>query len=162
MSIDPLQYRAVLGHFPTGVTVVTGIIDDEPVGFTVGSFTSVSIDPPLVGFLAMVDSDRWKLLRTARSFCVNILADDQDDLCWTFAKSSIEHPFEGIDWTPAPVTGAPLIAGVAAWIDCSHGQIVDAGDHHFVMGQVEALGHAEGEPGSLVFFKGKLGGFSLH
>ena len=164
MSIDPLQYRTVLGHFPTGVTVVTGMVDDEPVGFTIGSFTSVSLDPPLVGFLPMVDSDRWQLLKRTTSFCVNILADGQDELCWRFAKSSIERPFEGVEWAPAPVTGSPLIAGSLAWIDCSHEQIVDAGDHHFVMGRVEALGHDESAsaPGALVFFKGRLGGFDPH
>lgn len=164
MSIDAQLYRQVLGHFPTGVTVVTGIDGDEPVGFTIGSFTSVSLDPPLVGFLPMTDSDRWNRIRRSGAFCVNVLAADQAALCWNFSKSSITDPFEGVDWKPAPTTGSPAIDGAIAWIDCDIHQVVDAGDHHFVMGLVRDLAHtpAEHEPAPLLFYRGKLGGFIQH
>ena len=164
MSIDPLMYRAVLGHFPTGVTIVTGMVAGEPVGFTIGSFTSVSLDPPLVGFLPMVDSDRWQQLRAADGFCVNVLAADQGAWCWQFAKSSIERPFEGVGWRPAPATGSPILDGVIAWMDCSYEQIVDAGDHHFVMGRILELEHMDPQhdPAPLLFYKGKLGVFHPH
>ena len=164
MSIDPQIYRQVLGHFPTGVTVITGIDLGEPVGFTIGSFTSVSLDPPLVGFLPMVDSDRWQRIRRSGAFCVNVLAADQAALCWNFSKSSITDPFEGVAWSPASVTGSPRIDGSIAWIDCEIHDVVDAGDHHFVMGAVRELGHVEAahEPAPLLFYRGKLGGFVQH
>jgi flavin reductase (DIM6/NTAB) family NADH-FMN oxidoreductase RutF len=161
MSIDPIKYRLVLGHFPTGVTVVTAMVDGAPVGFTIGSFTSVSLDPPLVGFLPMTTSERWLRMASAGSFCVNVLGIDHGELCWRFAKSSIEEPFDGVAWVPAPVTGAPILAGAIAWMDCITTEVVDAGDHFFVMGQIEAMDHADpdSQPAPLLFFRGQLGGF---
>lgn len=164
MSIDPMKYRQVLGHFPTGVTVVTGILDGEPVGFTIGSFTSVSLDPPLVGFLPMVTSDRWHKIRASGSFCVNVLGHDQGDLCWQFAKSSIEQPFEGVAWHPSDITGSPVLDAAIAFMDCTIDEVYDAGDHHFVMGRVVELEHADPdtEPLPLLFYKGGLGRFQAH
>ncbi|MEI8238113.1 MAG: flavin reductase family protein [Actinomycetota bacterium] len=162
MSIDPSLYRQVLGHFPTGVTVVTATqADGTPVGFTIGSFTSVSLDPPLVGFLPMVDSSRWHTIADTGSFCVNILGHEQADLCWQFAKSSVTEPFDGVAWRPSPITGSPIIDGVIAWIDCSIELVVPAGDHEFVMGRVLDLEHihADLEPLPLLFFRGKVGRF---
>jgi flavin reductase (DIM6/NTAB) family NADH-FMN oxidoreductase RutF len=164
MSIDPMQYRQVLGHFPTGVTVITGIDAGRPIGFTIGSFASVSLDPPLVGFLPMKSSDRWMEIERTGSFCVNVLAHDQGDLCWQFSKSSIEEPFEGVSWHPAPSTGSPILAGAIAWMDCTIDGVVEAGDHWFVMGRLQAMEHADPEthPHPLLFYKGKLGGFAQH
>lgn len=164
-SIDPIQYRQVLGHFPTGVTVVTACtVDGVPVGITIGSFTSVSLDPPLVGFLPMVNSDRWPGMRTAGTFCVNVLAADQGALCWRFAKANLEDQFAGVEWRRSNATGSPILAGAIAWIDCSIEGVVDAGDHHFVIGRVLELEHiaAESEPNALLFFRGKLGKFLEH
>ncbi|HEX3087800.1 MAG TPA: flavin reductase family protein [Ilumatobacteraceae bacterium] len=162
MEIDPLKYRLVLGHFPTGVTVVTAMVDGEPVGFTIGSFTSVSLEPPLVGFLPMTTSERWIKMASTGSFCVNVLGIDHGDLCWRFAKSSIEEPFEGVSWAPSPITGSPIIDGAIAWMDCTTAEVVDAGDHYFVMGLVVAMDHAdeESKPAPLLFFRGQLGGFA--
>lgn len=164
MSIDPMKYRQVLGHFPTGVTVITGLLDGEPVGFTVGSFTSVSLDPPLVGFLPMVTSDRWHKIRESGSFVVNVLGHEHDDLCWQFAKGSIEHPFEGVAWHRSEITGSPVLDGAIAWMDCTISDVVDAGDHHFVMGHVVELEHAhpDADPLPLLFYRGKLGQFIGH
>ena len=165
MSLDPMTFRQVLGHFPTGVTVITATsADGTPVGFTIGSFTSVSLDPPLVGFLPMVSSDRWAAINITGSFCVNVLGAHQADLCWQFAKSSITEPFEGVAWHPSAVTGSPVIEGSIAWIDCAIEGVVDAGDHHFVLGRVLDLEHIEPEtdPNPLLFFKGRLGGFQVH
>jgi 3-hydroxy-9,10-secoandrosta-1,3,5(10)-triene-9,17-dione monooxygenase reductase component len=164
MAVDPMLYRKVLGHFPTGVTVVTGMFDDEPVGFTIGSFTSVSLDPPLVGFLPMIDSDRWHRIRPGGAFAVNVLGRGEDDLCWRFAKSSIEAPFDGVAWHPGPATGSPVLDVAIAFIDCRITEVVDAGDHHFVMGEVlhlEAVDPST-EPLPLIFYGGKLGEFSPH
>lgn len=164
-DLDPLQFRRVLGYFPTGVTVVTGCTGDgSPVGVTIGSFTSVSLDPPLVGFLPMIQSDRWPDIRTSGSFCVNVLGADQGELCWRFARTSVERPFEGIAWQPSRKTGSPILAGAIAWIDCSIEAVIEAGDHHFVTGRVLELEHAapESEPNALLFFRGKLGEFVEH
>jgi 3-hydroxy-9,10-secoandrosta-1,3,5(10)-triene-9,17-dione monooxygenase reductase component len=171
MSIDPMRYRHVLGHFPTGVTVVTSMVGlvglgdlgdaAEPVGFTIGSFTSVSLDPPLVGFLPMTTSERWLRMASTGKFCVNVLGADHGDLCWRFAKSSIEEPFDGVGWVPSAVTGSPILDGAIAWMDCTTTEVVEAGDHFFVIGRIEDMDHAdpESEPAPLLFFRGKLGGF---
>jgi 3-hydroxy-9,10-secoandrosta-1,3,5(10)-triene-9,17-dione monooxygenase reductase component len=164
MSIDPSLFRQVLGHFPTGVTVVTATrADGTPVGFTIGSFTSVSLDPPLVGFLPMSDSERWQAIEATGSFCVNVLGCLQGDLCWQFAKSSIADPFDGVDWHPSPITGSPILDGAIAWIDCSIERVVEAGDHQFVMGRVLEMEHAHPdlEPVPLLFYRGKVGRFTL-
>jgi len=165
MSLDPMKFRQVLGHFPTGVTVITATTaDGTPVGFTIGSFTSVSLDPPLVGFLPMVNSERWAAINASGSFCVNVLGAHQADLCWQFAKSSITEPFDGVAWHPSAITGSPVLDGSIAWIDCAIEGVVDAGDHHFVLGRVLELEHTEpeSEPNPLLFFKGQLGKFQLH
>ncbi|HQV57145.1 MAG TPA: flavin reductase family protein, partial [Ilumatobacteraceae bacterium] len=139
MPIDPTLYRQVLGHFPTGVTVITAMCDDEPTGLTIGSFTSVSLDPPLVGFLAQTDSERWARMSPVGSFCVNVLAPDHAELCWQFAKKSVERPFDGVTWEPSPVTGSPMIDGAIAWMDCTTEAILEAGDHVMVLGRLVAL-----------------------
>lgn len=161
MTIDPMKYRRVLGHFPTGVTVITGVDGDRPIGFTIGSFASVSLDPPLVGFLPMISSDRWQEILPTKAFCVNILGADQAELCWQFAKSSVVDPFEGVSWTPGPITGSPMIDGSLAWMDCTIEGIVDAGDHHFVMGRIQDFEHVDdpADPEPLLFYRGKLGSF---
>jgi 3-hydroxy-9,10-secoandrosta-1,3,5(10)-triene-9,17-dione monooxygenase reductase component len=102
-SFDSLRYRQVLGHFPTGVTVVTGLADGHPSGLTIGSFTSVSLEPPLIGFLPAFTSDSWQEIGPTGRFCVNVLADDQMDFCWRFAKEADDR-FDGVEWRGAPVT----------------------------------------------------------
>jgi len=164
-AIDPLQFRRVLGYFPTGVTVVTACAaDGAPVGVTIGSFSSVSLDPPLVGFLPMIHSDRWPAIRATGVFCVNVLGADRGDLCWRFAKTNIESPFDGVTWRPSTTTGSPILDGTIAWIDCAIQDVVEAGDHHFVTGRVLELDHVnpESDPNALLFFRGKLGEFKQH
>ncbi len=85
MGFDAKGFRTVLGHFPTGVTIVTALDGDAPVGFTIGSFTSVSLDPPLVGFPPQVGSSTWERIAHAGAFCVNVLGTAHSELCWTFA-----------------------------------------------------------------------------
>lgn len=158
-TFDSAQFRKVLGHFPTGVTIVTGLVGDEPAGFTIGSFTSVSLDPPLVGFLPQVDSETWQAMAPAGRFCVNVLRHDQAHLCWRFAKSGLgDDRFDDVTWTTSP-TGCPILDGVGAWIDCTVEHIVTFGDHHFVVGRVVDLSHHADPHVPLVFYKGTLGGF---
>lgn len=163
-AFDSKQFRTVLGHFPTGVTIVSGMDDDRPVGFTIGSFTSVSLDPPLVGFLPMTNSATWEAIERGGAFCVNVLSRDQADLCWKFAKSGNESDrFDGVAWHAAP-TGSPIIDRAVAWIDCTIEQVYEMGDHYFVLGRVTALeadaNHDGNGPFPLLFFKGTLGGFA--
>jgi 3-hydroxy-9,10-secoandrosta-1,3,5(10)-triene-9,17-dione monooxygenase reductase component len=162
-AFDSKDFRTVLGHFPTGVTIVSGLHDGRPVGFTIGSFTSVSLDPPMVGFLPQTDSDTWAAMAQGATFCVNVLSRDQADLCWKFAKSGDESArFDGVKWHPAP-TGSPIIDRAVAWIDCTVEQVYEMGDHYFVLGRVVALeadaDHDGTGPFPLLFFKGTLGGF---
>ena len=150
-AIDQATYRQVLGHFPTGVTVVAGMDGDDPVGLAIGSFFSISLDPPLVGFCVDKDSGSWARMVGSGAFCVNILGADQEDVCRVFASSG-DDKFATIGWRPAE-SGAPLINDVLAWIDCTVEELHDSGDHTIVVGRVVgmAVGH-EGDP--LVFFRG--------
>jgi flavin reductase (DIM6/NTAB) family NADH-FMN oxidoreductase RutF len=162
-AFDSKDFRTVLGHFPTGVTIVSGLHEGRPVGFTIGSFTSVSLDPPMVGFLPQTDSDTWAAMAQNETFCVNVLSRDQADLCWRFAKSDNESErFDDVTWHPGP-TGSPIIDRAVAWIDCTVEQVYEMGDHYFVLGRVVALeadaDHDGSGPFPLLFFKGTLGGF---
>jgi flavin reductase (DIM6/NTAB) family NADH-FMN oxidoreductase RutF len=158
VTFDSAKYRQVLGHFPTGVTVITAAPDGTPVGMAVGSFASVSLDPPLVAFFAGQGSSSWPRIQTAGSFCVNILADDQEAVSRRFASKE-EDKFAGLGWSPAG-SGSPLLEGVLAWIDCDIESVTDAGDHVCVMGRVRELEVAhDGAP--LLFFRGGYGRFTV-
>ncbi len=157
-SIDSRHFRDVLGHFPTGVTVVTGLdAGGHPHGITIGSFVSVSLDPPLVGFLPGKQSRSWPAIAEGGSFCVNILGAGQDELCWRFAKEpgDGESKFDGVDWTPTG-SGSPILPGVIGWIDCTIETSVEAGDHLFVEGRVQAMEHADDVSNAMIFFRGKV------
>ena len=164
-EFDSAQFCAILGHFPTGVTVVTGMSDERPVGTTIGSFTSVSLDPPLVGFLPMTSSETWAAIAPSGRFCVNVLSKHQTDLCWTFARSDDDTSrFDGVSWRPG-ATGSPIIERAVAWIECTVQEVFEMGDHFFVLGRVVALdadpdGDGDG-PHPLLFFRGRLGEFRL-
>ena len=157
-AFDSAKFRQVLGHFPTGVTVITAAHDGVPVGMAVGSFASVSLEPPLVAFFAGKSSSSWPKIEATGAFCVNILADDQEEESRRFASKE-EDKFAGIGWKPAG-SGSPLLDGVLAWIDCDIDSITDAGDHVCVMGRVRDLdvGH-DGAP--LIFFRGGYGRFAV-
>lgn len=163
-AFDSDHFRTVMGHFPTGVTVVTGLdLAGTPHGFTIGSFTSVSLDPAMVGFLPQIGSATWDAIATSQSFCVNVLSNQQSDLCWKFAKSSSDDTrFNDVAWHAAP-SGSPILDRAVAWVDCSVKNVFNMGDHHFVLGMVGALDadadHDGRPPKPLLFYKGTLGGF---
>ena len=158
-AIDGAKFREVLGHFPTGVTVITGATDDGPVGMAIGSFSSVSLDPPLVAFYPTRTSGSWPRIEASGHFCVNVLADHHQETSGVFA-SRAEDKFAGIEWSPAP-SGSPRLHGVLAWIDCRIERVVEAGDHFLVMGEVIALdADGDGPAGPLLFFKGGYGRFA--
>ncbi len=153
VPIDSAEFRRVLGHFPTGVTVVATTHGDTATGLAVGSFFSISLDPPLVGFCVGKASTSWKVIRDAGHFVVNVLSDAQVPISNQFAGKS-EDKFEGVDWSPAVSTGGPRLDGCVAHIDCTLDRVVDAGDHDLVIGAVQAMDIHRGDDGPLVFFKG--------
>lgn len=155
---DPARFREVLGHYPTGVVVVTGIAaDGTPAGMVIGSFTSVSLEPPVVAYLPGKSSGSFARLRDAETFCINVLSADQEHLCRLFAGKS-EDKFAGVPWRPAP-SGAPILAAAVAWIECSPRDVIDVGDHYIVLGDTIALGVQNAVP-PLLFFQGGYGRFS--
>jgi flavin reductase (DIM6/NTAB) family NADH-FMN oxidoreductase RutF len=157
--MEPALFRETLGHFPTGVVIVAAIDETgEPTGMVVGSFTSVSLDPPLVAYLPTRTSGSYARLRTSDYFCVNILAADQQELCARFA-SRIPDKFEGVEWRPAE-SGSPILAGAVGWIDCRVKQEVEGGDHMIVIADVLSLA-VERPTLPLVFFQGGYGRFAL-
>lgn len=158
-EISPRHFRDVLGHFPTGVAVITSLGEDgQPIGMAVGSFTSVSLDPPMVAFLPDRGSSTFPLIRNARRFCVNVLAGGQEDLCRSFATRGVDR-FGAVGWHPAPHTGSPVLDGVVAWIDCELGEVHETGDHYIVIGKVLAL-EVETPTLPLLFFQGGYGTFA--
>jgi 3-hydroxy-9,10-secoandrosta-1,3,5(10)-triene-9,17-dione monooxygenase reductase component len=146
------KFRDVLGRFCTGVTVVTSMCDSLPVGMTCQSFSSVSLDPPLVLFCPAKGSRAWPLMQRAGFFCVNLLAHDQLELSNGFAARGTDK-FDGVSWRPS-VTGAPLLDGVLGWVDCTIYAVHEAGDHYVVIGRVMDLG-VEEAPHPLLFYRGQ-------
>lgn len=158
---DEARYRRVLGHFATGVTVVAATAgaagSEEPIGLAVNSFTSVSLSPPLVAFCVAQESSTWPRIRESEGFCVNILAEDQEEISRVFATPRARR-FAGVGWRPAP-SGAPILAGVLAWIDCVIEHEQEAGDHLLVIGAVTDL-EVVRPGGPLVFYRGGYGRFA--
>jgi 3-hydroxy-9,10-secoandrosta-1,3,5(10)-triene-9,17-dione monooxygenase reductase component len=152
--VDAAAMRIVLGHFCSGVTVITATDAAGPVGFTCQSFASLSLDPPLVSFAPARTSSSWPRIRHARRFCINVLADDQVEVSSAFARSGTDK-FAGVAWRPSP-QGAPVLAGVVAWIDCELWAEYAGGDHSLVAASVVDLG-ADPARTPLVFHRGAYG-----
>lgn len=150
-STDPSTMRSVLGHFPSGVTIVTGRTPDGPSGFTCQSFSSLSLDPPLVLVLPSRSSTSWPGIEDSGRFCVNVLAEHQSELSTAFARSGGDK-FAGVSWAPSAL-GSPVLAGSTAWIDCTLHAVHDGGDHLIVVGAVHDLG-ATGDAAPLLFHRG--------
>jgi flavin reductase (DIM6/NTAB) family NADH-FMN oxidoreductase RutF len=153
--VEEGHFRAVLGHFASGVVLITGMDGPRPAGFTCQSFFSLSLDPPLVAFAPGRQSTSWPRLAEASGLCVNVLASDQEDLARAFSRSGSDK-FAGVGWTPS-LNGAPRLHGALAWIDCAVDSVFEGGDHLLVTAQVDSLESAEGVP--LVFYRGGFGGF---
>ena len=152
--VDPQVLREVLGHFASGVTVVTAVTADGPAGFTCQSFSSLSLDPPLVAFAPGRASQTWPKLRTIGTFCVNVLAEGQDDVSQNFARS-VADKFDGVPWSPS-AHGSPVLDGVVAWIDGELWAEYDGGDHSIVVARVLDLG-ADPDRRPLLYHRGTYG-----
>lgn len=155
--IDPSHFRHVMGHLPTGVSVVTAIEGGSPAGFAVGSFTSVSLDPPIVLFCASSASSTLAHVLATGVFCVNVLGADSEELCRRFATRA-DDKFAGVGWHPS-ANGAPRLADAIAHIDCTVDHSSEVGDHRVVFGRVTDLA-VDDEVGPLVFYRGGYGRFS--
>ncbi|WLW54225.1 flavin reductase family protein [Streptomyces sp. YU58] len=157
--VDQAEFRRVLGNFATGVTVVTAPATDSgtpPAGFACQSFSSLSLDPPLVAFMVGRTSTTWPRIARAGVFCVNVLGAHQGELCRGFAVSGRDK-FTGVAYDASPASGSPRLAGALAWIDCTIHAVHTGGDHLIVVGRVEALGTGEDEGGApLVFHRGRF------
>ncbi|WP_416483322.1 flavin reductase family protein [Streptomyces sp. CL12] len=157
--VDQDEFRRVLGTFASGVTVITAPAAEGergPAGFACQSFSSLSLDPPLVCFMVARTSTTWPRIARAGVFCVNILGADQAELCRAFAMRGADK-FAGVPHTPAPRTGSPRLLGATAWIDCAVHAVHPGGDHLIVTGRVDALGTTDDPPAPLLFHRGDFG-----
>ena len=147
------MFRDVLGRFASGVTVITSISGGAPVGLTCQSFSSVSLNPPLVLFVPAKTSRAWPAIQRSGKFCVNFLAADQAELSNQMASRGVDK-FAGVNWTPSAATGSPVLAGTLGHVDCTIHAVHEAGDHYVVLGRVLELASSDvADP--LLFFQGK-------
>ena len=157
-AIDQVKFREVLGSYPTGVCAITALAPDgTPAGFVVGTFISVSLDPPLVGFLPDKSSTSWPVIEQAGHFCVNVLASDQQQVCRQMAAKGADK-FAGLGVTMSNHR-LPMIGGAIAYIECAIYSVSEAGDHWFVVGRVLGLEVVRDED-PMLFHRGRYGGFA--
>ena len=160
-AIEPLRFREALGHFASGITVITSQADGEPIGFTCQSFYSVSMNPPLVSFSVKSSSYSYPKIRRAGRFAVNILAGAQARLANQFSRQGADK-WHGVGWQESPL-GNPIIADSLRWLDCEVHAEHAAGDHRIVIGEVKALNVQEvaaAQP--LLYFKGQYRNLAAH
>lgn len=157
-TLDPARYREVMGHYPTGVAVVTGRgPDGQPIGMVVGTFASVSLDPPLVSFMPTRSSGTFALMRESPAFCINVLAHDQLELCRSMAVPRADK-FDDVAWRSS-VHGAPQLDNAVAHVHCTVHDILPAGDHDIVLCRVLDM-EVTRPVTPLLFFQGGYGGFN--
>ncbi len=150
---EPQRFRQALGHFATGVTVITGMHEGEPVGFACQAFAALSLEPPLVLFCPSKSSGTWPRIARIGELGVNVLSAEQRDLARKFGVTSADK-FAGVSWTAAP-NGAPLIHGALTWATCTVETVHEAGDHFVVIARVSGLGDSvAGDP--LLFYRGRF------
>lgn len=156
-ELDSRDFRDTLGQFCSGVVIATGCLDGEPAGFAAQSFTSLSLEPPLVALCPGKNSTSWPRLRESGSFCINILASDQKAVCDVFARSGIDK-FGSLAWSTG-ITGSPILDDVLAYIDCTLEAEHEAGDHTIAVGRVREINIVNGDKTPLLFFRGSYGSF---
>jgi 3-hydroxy-9,10-secoandrosta-1,3,5(10)-triene-9,17-dione monooxygenase reductase component len=150
--MDTDRFRQVLGHFCTGVTVVTAVESGGPVGFACQAFAALSLDPPLVLFCPGGKSYSWQRIERSGRFCVNVLAAGQENISRVFGTTGVDK-FANVSWKASAV-GSPVIDGCLTWIDCSIVSATEAGDHFIVIGEVNTLGPVRDEQ-PLLFYRGR-------
>ncbi len=148
--------REAFGRFATGVTVVTASTDRGPIGITANSFTSVSLDPPLLLWCPAKSSRRHDAFVGAPRFALHVMSTKQDQITWAFANSA--EAFDLCDWAPS-AQGVPLIAGCPARFECTIRDRIDAGDHTVIIAHVTRVTTEDG-PAARIFLGGDYGGFT--
>ena len=157
-AADPARFRAVLGSFCSGITVVTALGPDGPLGLTCQSFSSLSLDPPLVMFSPSRTSATWPEIRRIGVFCVNVLAEEHQWVSMQMARSGSDK-YAGVAWERTPL-GAPCLAGAAAWLDCTLEAEHGGGDHTIVVAAVRGLAaNAQARP--LLYFQGRYAALAV-
>jgi len=154
--IDAERFRQVLGHLPTGVTVVSAHGAAGPVGMAANSVTSVSLEPPLMLFCPAKSSTTWPPIRDSGRFTVNVFAAHHEEMSRRFSARGVDR-FEGVAWHPGDA--GPVLDEAIAWIECTIDAIHEGGDHLIVVGAVDELGIRDAEVEPLVFFRGRYGSF---
>ena len=145
------RMRDVMGHFCSGVTVITAHTPEGPVGFTCQSFSSLSLDPPMVSFSPARTSTTWPKIRNVGILAVNVLASDHIHLSSLFSRSDADK-FAGTQWKSGP-NGSPILDGVLAWAECRLWAEYDGGDHTIVAAEVTDL-QASPTAEALLFYRG--------
>jgi len=158
-QVEPQRFREVLGHLPTGVTVVTAHHRSGPVAMSANSVTSVSLEPPLILFCPAKASSTWPKIHESGRFCVNVFAAHQGEISERFAARGVDR-FAGVAWHSRPA--GPALDDAVAWIECTIDAVHSAGDHWIVVGAVDRLEQREGDADPLVFFRGRYGSFSAN
>ncbi|MBW4710693.1 flavin reductase family protein [Roseobacter sp. YSTF-M11] len=148
------QFRDALGQFTTGVTVVTAQTAQGPIGMTANSFSSISMDPPLVMWSPAKSSSRYAHFAAAKHFAIHVMASEHEEIAMGFARSA--QAFDGLD-VQLNAQGVPLLGDCLARFECSTYQIHDAGDHAIVLGRVLSAASREGE--ALIFCQGRFRAF---
>lgn len=151
-SVTSDAMKHVLGQFGTGVVIATASAPHGPIGMTCQSFVSLSLDPPLVSLCPSRTSTSWPHIRSAGHFCVNVLAGGQTRLSNQFARSGGDK-FQDVGWAPS-THGAPVLAGVTAWIECKLWREYDGGDHTIAVAEVLDLS-ADPDKRPLLFLRGE-------
>lgn len=136
-DLDPTTLRQVFGAFPSGVTAVAGLVAGAPVGMAASSFTSVSLDPPLVSVCIATTSTSWRLLRRTPRIGISVLGDGHQEACRRLAARGVDR-FADLHWW-ATEDGAVLVGGASAWLECSVHREIRAGDHDVVLLAVHGL-----------------------
>jgi flavin reductase (DIM6/NTAB) family NADH-FMN oxidoreductase RutF len=152
--VDQERFRKIMGHFVTGVTIVTARTPDgELVGLTANAFTSVSLDPLLVLVCVHREASTHDPLLEAGFFAVNVLDRRQEKLAVRFAEAEVQDRFKDLKTFEAPM-GSPLLPGALGWLECRVEQVFPGGDHSIVLGEVLEGELLDGEP--LVFYQGRF------
>ncbi len=149
--IDPKYFRQVMGQVPTTVTVISAMVEGKPIAMVIGSFVSVSLDPPLAGFFCTNGSYSWEQLKKADVLGVNVLGEHQIDVS-NACMRDLDERFDGLDWEV--VDGAPRIADTTAWMTLTEHQILPAGDHEFGLYTITSMDIPDEAKAPVIFYGG--------
>jgi flavin reductase (DIM6/NTAB) family NADH-FMN oxidoreductase RutF len=154
-EVTPAALRHAMGHFATGVTVITSVdADGRPVGTTANAISSLSLDPPLLLVCFDRSSQTLAAIETHGAFAVNVLAAPQEDLSANFARRGLAADWDGVPHRPG-LTGSPRLHGVLATLECAVEHRLPGGDHEIVIGRVRHAQAGDGEAAPLLFWRGK-------